>query len=219
MSQQIKAPVQAECYPDELIFIQSRAEINQAIVQEYSEMMADGIIFDAVEGVQDENGLVYIHDGQHRGEAAKKAGMPLRVNLQPGTRTEAEWLALTANQKHGLRRTTKDKQRVVRQALLHPYGVNLSNREIARHCGVNDKTVGRIRRELEATAEIPQLDKRIVKKASGETYEIDTSNIGGTTPAYTPIWKLETAIRQWLGETFAELETQHQILTEIKEDD
>jgi hypothetical protein len=180
-------------------------------------MMADGIIFNAVEGIEDENGLIYIHDGQHRGEAAKKAGMPLRVNLQPGTRTEAEWLALTANQKHGLRRTTKDKQRVVRQALLHPYGVNLSNREIARHCGVNDKTVGRIRRELEATAEIPQLDKRIVKKASGETYEIDTSNIGGTTPAYAPIWKLETAIRQWLGETFEDLAEQLQVLAELKD--
>ena len=117
--------------------------------------MADGVVFDAVEGVQDETGEVFVWDGTHRGEAAKKAGTTLFVNIRSGTRTDAEWLALTANQKHGLRRTTKDKQRVVRQALLHPYGVNLSNREIARHCGVSDKTVGKARREMELCAEIP----------------------------------------------------------------
>ena len=63
----------------------------------------------------------------------------------------------------------------------------------------------------------PQLDKRIVKKASGETYEIDTSNIGGTKPAYAPIWKPETAIRQWLGETFEDLAEQLHALAEIKD--
>jgi predicted RNA-binding Zn-ribbon protein involved in translation (DUF1610 family) len=31
---------------------------------------------------------------------------------------------------------------------------------------------------MEATAELPQLNKRVVKKANGETYEIDTTHIG-----------------------------------------
>lgn len=84
-----------------------------------------------------------------------KPFLKILVNIRSGTRTDAEWLALTANQKHGLRRTNKDKQLVVRQALLHPYGVSLSNREIARHCGVSDKTVGKARREMELSAEIP----------------------------------------------------------------
>lgn len=135
-------------------------------------MMEDGVVFDAVEGIQDENGTILIWDGYHRGEAAKRAGTTLRVNLRLGTRTEAEWLALAANQKHGLRRTNKDKQRVVRRALQHPYGVQLSNREIARHCGVDDKTVGRIRREMEATAELPQLNKRVVKKLTAKLMKL-----------------------------------------------
>jgi hypothetical protein len=191
MSQQIKPQQQAEYHPDEVIFIQSRAEINPAIVEEYAEMMVNGIVFDPIEGVQDDNGIIYIFDGFHRGEAAKRVGITLPVNLQSGTRTEAEWLALTANQKHGLRRTNKDKQHIVRQALRHPFGVQLSNREIARHCGVDDKTVGRIRQEMELTAEIPQLNKRVVRKANLETYEIDTTNIGGK-PAQQSVQPFET---------------------------
>jgi hypothetical protein len=64
---------------------------------------------------------------------------------------------------------------------------------------------------------IPQLDKRIVKKAGSETYEMDTANIGGNRSTYAPVWKLETAIRQWLGETFEDLAEQLQVLAEIKD--
>jgi transcription elongation factor Elf1 len=174
--------------------------------------------FDKKKGIQDERGRVFVFDGYHRDEAAKKTGKQLSVSVRPGTKSDAEWLALTANQKHGLRRSREDKRRVVRQALLHPYGAKLSNREIARHCGVSDKTVGKIRSELEITAEIPQLDKRIVKKASGEIYEIDTRNIGSSQPVnYVPVWELEVALRQWLSNTFADRDTQIQVLEEIKQ--
>jgi hypothetical protein len=203
--------------PADLVFIQSRAETNQDLVVEYAEMMQSGVQFDPAQGVRDEDGQTSIWDGLHRAEAAKLAEVLLLIEVQPGTQRDAEWLALSANQKHGLRRSRKDKQRIVRNALLHPYGASLSDREIARHCGVDHKTVGKVRAELETTGEIPQLDKRIVKKASGETYEIDTTNIGGTKPAYASVWKLEIAIRQWLGETFEDLAEQLQTLTEIKD--
>ena len=45
MHQQIKKQQQAEYHPNERIFIQSRAEINLIIVEEYAEMMADGTVF------------------------------------------------------------------------------------------------------------------------------------------------------------------------------
>lgn len=209
-------PKTVQFSPYNLSFVQSRAEIDLSIVDEYAQMMEEGITFDAVEGVQDDTGEIYIWDGTHRGEAAKKAGTTLLVHLRSGTKTDAEWLALTANQKHGLRRTNQDKQRVVRQALLHPYGVQLSNREIARHCGVSDKAVGNIRREMEASAKISQIDKRIIQRG-GTTYEQDTANIGSTKLAYTSVWKIETAIRQWLDETFDNLAEQLQALTKIKD--
>ena len=141
--------------PKELVFIQSRAETNNDLVDEYANMMRDGVQFDAAQGVRDEVDQIFVYDGLHRGEAAKLAGIRLLVETQSGTRQDAEWLALSANQKHGLRRSRKDRQRVVRNALLHPYGASLSDREIARHCGVDHKTVGKVRAELQTTAEIP----------------------------------------------------------------
>ncbi len=60
--------------PKDLNFIQSRAEVNLTIVDEYATMMRDGIAFDPARGVQDDNGQVYVWDGSHRGEAAGKQG-------------------------------------------------------------------------------------------------------------------------------------------------
>ncbi|MBE7472308.1 MAG: hypothetical protein HS114_24505 [Anaerolineales bacterium] len=163
--------------PTELVFIQSRAATNTDLVDEYAEMMQNGVEFDPVQGVQDENDQIYVYDGLHRGSAAKQVGAKLWVEVQPGTQLDAEWLALTANQKHGLRRSREDVRRIVRLALLHPNGVSLSDREIARHCGVDHKTVGRMRTELEVCGEIPQIETRTVSR-NGQTYTVDTGNIG-----------------------------------------
>ena len=162
--------------PQDLTFIQSRAETDPSIITEYAEMMKNGVEFDPADGVRDENGNIYIWDGQHRGEAAKMAGIKLAVNLQPGDRSQAEWLALTANQKHGLRRTREDKRRVGRLALQHSNGAALSDREIARHCGVDHKTVGKIRQELELSGKIPQIKTRQVTR-KGTTYSQNTAHI------------------------------------------
>jgi hypothetical protein len=64
----------------------------------------------------------------------------------------------------------------------------LSNSEIARHCGVSDKTVGKVRSDLEASSEIPKIEKRAVSRG-GQTYAQDTRNIGGQT--YTSARLLE----------------------------
>lgn len=106
--------------PQHLVFIQSRAAINHTLVAEYAAMMRARVEFEAAQGIQAEDGQVYVYDGQHRGEAVRVAGMQLLVEVRPGSQEEAEWQALAANQKHGLRRTRADKQRVV--------GVNGSRR-------------------------------------------------------------------------------------------
>jgi predicted RNA-binding Zn-ribbon protein involved in translation (DUF1610 family) len=165
-----------------MVFIQSRATTDDNLVGEYAAMMREGVQFDAAQGVIDENGQIYVFDGLHRAQAAKRAGVLLQVEVRPGAKEEAEWLALSANQKHGLRRTQADKQRVVRSALLHPRGASLSDREIARHCGVDHKTVGRIRQEMELSGEIPQIDKRTVTRGE-QVYKQDTGKIGQSQPA------------------------------------
>jgi hypothetical protein len=127
-----------------------------AIVDEYRQMIVDGTVFDPCEGLIDADGKLYVFDGYHRGEAHKAANTPIRVRVRPGTRQDAEWLALGANIKHGIRRTNEDVQRVVKNALAHPNATNLSDREIARHCGTDHKTVGKYRKQL-ADANSPQI--------------------------------------------------------------
>ncbi|GAB4422883.1 MAG: hypothetical protein Kow0031_01120 [Anaerolineae bacterium] len=164
--------------PKQAIFIQSRVAMNEEVIGEYFTLMKEGVQFEPAAGILDEaTDQVYVWDGSHRGEAARRLGELLAVNLRPGTREEAEWLALTANQKHGLQRNRADKQQAIRQALRHPRGVGLSNSEIARHCGVDHKTVGRIRAELEAAGEIPRITERLVTR-NGVTYRQETANLG-----------------------------------------
>ncbi|MCL4299091.1 MAG: ParB N-terminal domain-containing protein [Anaerolineae bacterium] len=170
--------------PNDLVFVQSRASTNTDLVDEYAEMMQSGVEFDPAQGVQDGNGQIYVFDGHHRGSAAKQIGAKLWVEVRPGTRLDAEWLALTANQKHGLRRNREDLRRIVRLALLHPRGVTLSDRELARHCGVHHNTVSKIRQELEVSGEISQIEKRLVTR-NGQTYQVDTGNIGKSRAATT----------------------------------
>jgi hypothetical protein len=201
-------------HPDNLILIQSRVKTNHQLVEEYAEMMKEGIQFDPAKGVRDETGIIFVWDGFHRAAAARLANVSLLIEVEPGTKQDAEWLALSANQKHGLRRTKADEEWIARTALLK--FPNRSVREIHRHTGINRRKISTIRDELVLSGAIAPDDKVTVTRG-GTTYEQDTNNIGGTRPAYAPVWKLETAIRQWLGETFEDLAGQLQALAEIKD--
>lgn len=203
--------------PAAVTFIQARAEVDYATIDEYARLMADGVTFDPALALRDPEGHIFVWDGYHRGQAAAKAGRLLRLRVRPGCRAEAAWLALTANQRHGIRRTRRDKRRVVELALKHPNGASLSDREIARHCGVTHKTVGRIRRELAATGEIPQSETRTVTRTDGTSYELDTSNIGAAPPAAPQ--EIEMAVCRWLiRQTGAEAEPKIEILRQIVEE-
>ncbi|GIK37458.1 MAG: hypothetical protein BroJett011_12910 [Chloroflexota bacterium] len=218
MSQQFVANYGEQDFyePHQLIFIQSRASINYALINEYATLMSEGIVFDPIEGVQDAEGHIYIWDGYHRGEAAKRAGIHLRVRIRPGTQTDAEWLALSANQKHGQRRSMEDKQHVVRQALLHPYGLYMSDRALTRHCGVDRRLVVKVRQEMEETGEIPEETKRFIQRGD-QTYEIDVIRFSKVENPPISGWLLDTAIslKEWMCQLCTEpqnkFETQYRL--------
>jgi hypothetical protein len=113
----------------------------------------------------------WLADGFHRYHAARKRGEKwIDAQVIKGSRDDARWHAAGANTQHGLNRTTADKQKAVRLALeLRP---SLSDRAIAQHCGVDNKTVA-IQR-AKSTEEIPQ--STIRTGADGRT--INTANIG-----------------------------------------
>lgn len=161
-----------EIDPNKAIFIQSRAQMDFDLVDEYAQMMRDGVTFDPAFGIEDADGQIYIYDGFHRGEAAKRMSAVLPVRLSPGTRQDAKWRAFGANVKHGLRRTQADIEKIVRNALKHPQGATLSNRAIALHCGVDEKTVRNYRDRMETENEIEPENTRTVKRGNQE-YQIE----------------------------------------------
>lgn len=133
--------------------LQARAGINQETVDEYAELMAaQG--FDekswphlVVFSDEDGDGRFWPGDGWHRGAAAQQAGLKWwTCEIRLGTREDALWYALGANKSHGLRRSNADKRRAVELALkARP---ELSDRAIAEHCGVGNKFVGDLRRQV-----------------------------------------------------------------------
>lgn len=165
---------------------QPRDELDGPTVMEYADAMDRGVEFPPVKAMYDGTDY-WLYDGFHRVKAAQNIDRTtIRVDVQQGTKQDAQWESLAANKDHGLRRTQSDKRRAIKRALKMK-GAGESNAEIARHVGCDDKTVAKYRRDLEATSEIPKSDKRT--GADGRT--IDTSNIGksrsnGSKPTPTP---------------------------------
>ncbi len=156
---------------------QSRTEMNESVIAEYAEAMECGDAFPPIQVIYDEAKHRYILvDGFHRyfAHLRAKPNDQIPAEQRIGTVEDAQWESLAANKSHGLRRSNADKRNAVKQALLHPKGASLSDRQIAKHVGVDHKTVSAIRGEIEATGEIPQSDVRI--GLDGRT--INTAQIG-----------------------------------------
>ena len=156
---------------------QLRIEMSESVIADYAEAMERGDEFPAILVFYDEAKNHYILvDGFHRYHAHMKAkpNDPILAEQHMGTAEAAQWASLAANKSHGLQRTNADKRNAIKRALIHPRGCQLSNRKIAKHVGVNDKTVAALRCELESTAEIPQSELR--RGLDGRT--INTQRIG-----------------------------------------
>lgn len=148
--------------------IQSRTGTSLEKIEEYAGMMASGVQFDPCQGFEDADGQIWIYDGKHRRESAINAGVMLLVELAPGTRQDAAWHATHANTKHGLPRSRNDIVNAVKLALQHPYAVDKSDRELALWCGCDHKTIGKYRKDLEASGEIPQMQTHTITRGEQE---------------------------------------------------
>lgn len=139
---------------------QPRCEINEDTVADYAEAMRDGASFPAVV-VFNDGAALWLADGFHRFHATRAAGMPtILVEEHSGTRRDAILYGFGANVRHGLRETRADKRRKVEAMLRDAEWVRWSDREIARQCGVDHKTVSAVRGELVGRGEIPHVDSR-----------------------------------------------------------
>ena len=91
----------------------------------------------------------WLADGFHRLEAHHAAGLTdIAVDVRNGSQRDATLFAAGANASHGLRRTQADKAKAIAVLLADPEWRQWSDKELARRCGISDKTVAKARREL-----------------------------------------------------------------------
>jgi hypothetical protein len=169
---------------------QSRCCLDQDVVKEYGDLLLEGIELPPVRAWFD--GCNYwLTDGFHRVAATIYARKPsILVEVFEGNLQDARWDSFSANSTHGLRRTKADLTFVVRQALKHDRATRLSNRALARHINVSEKTIRRLRTQTSAA---PAADVCVAIR-NGRQYVMDTGKIGkrARSTAVTSTNQLET---------------------------
>lgn len=155
---------------------QPREDIDEQIVSEYSEAMQDGDKFPPVVLFND-GAKYWLADGFHRYHASKKLDfLEIEAEVKSGTKRDAVLYSVSANSKHGLRRSNADKRKSVLTLLNDEEWGQWSDREIARRCEVSDRMVNKYREEV--TANLSQLESTRKVKRGDQEYTVDTSNIG-----------------------------------------
>lgn len=156
---------------------QSRVELNNTTVEEYSEAMADGVQFPPVVVFFD-GASHWLVDGFHRYFGADQAGLEeIAADVRNGTQLDAQLFSFGVNSDHGLRRTNADKRKAVTGALNHPVSCKWSNNQIAKHCGVSDKTVAAVRDSHFGNSEVTTAERTYTTK-HGTTAVMNTANVG-----------------------------------------
>lgn len=157
--------------------MQSRVELNNTTVEEYSEAMADGAEFPPVVVFFD-GASHWLADGFHRYFGAEQAGLEsIAADVRQGTQLDGQLFSFGVNASHGLRRSNADKRKAVTGALQHPVSGKWSDRQIAKHCGVGNQLVGDVRRSICVNHTDASSAERTVVR-NGTEYTQDTTNIG-----------------------------------------
>jgi hypothetical protein len=157
---------------------QSREAINEDVVKDYAEQMAEGTEFPAIEVMFDgvEN---YLTDGFHRYHAHRKNGKAsVIVDVTNGTLRDAKLASYGANGTHGLRPSNADKRKAVMAMLDDMEYSGWSNVEIAEHCAVSRVYVANLRKELETPKE--KTSAKVGNKPPKD--EISTTDLPPETP-------------------------------------
>ena len=143
---------------------QSRIKINDETVADYAELLesvnSSQWPFEPIDVFHDGTDH-YVADGFHRllaGLQTKRGTIPCRVHS--GTAWDALIFGMTANDRHGLRRTHADKRANVERLL--DSGIPMSQKEIAGKAGVSKRLVQTVvaDRKYKALPPEPKPDKR-----------------------------------------------------------
>jgi hypothetical protein len=145
--------------------LQSRANMDPDLVEEYADAMRRGADLPPVRVVGDEDkGEFFLFGGFHRIAALDRIKgddpdyrLPVEL-VSSGGEKDAIWLSAAENQSHGLRRSNADKRRAAELAV--KCSPSISDRALADHIGVSQPFVSKIRKELEGGGDLPEQPER-----------------------------------------------------------
>ena len=125
--------------------------VDDSVVEEYAKLLEDNVDLSNPD-VFDDGESVVGADGAHRAAAHKRCGREsILCNVHSGGPRDAMKFALSANARHGLRRSNADKRRAVEIALADQEWREWSDHAIGELCGVSNTLVGTIRKAVEAS--------------------------------------------------------------------
>ncbi|MFC3208105.1 ParB/RepB/Spo0J family partition protein [Aquamicrobium soli] len=159
---------------------QSRANVNDQVVNDYAEAIKAGATFPPIVVFYDGR-KHWLADGFHRFHAYQMAGKSkVAADVRQGTRRDAILYSVGANDTHGLRRTRDDKRRAVLTLLNDAEWSKWSDREIARQCAVSPDTVGRVRKEVGPVTVRSDSEDRSYTTKHGTTATMKTAGINAS---------------------------------------
>lgn len=166
------------------------------------------------------DGQYWLVDGFHRLEAHRRAGMTeLFAEVHAGDNRAALLFAIGANRTHGLRFSNEDKRRAVSLLLKDEEWVDWSDIQIANHCGVSDRFVSKMRKELSPNGSDMTTERKFVR--NGSEYEMNTSQIGRNHPsqeetAINPAFLTETPMEKAVSRSLSDSSAVINLIQKLK---
>lgn len=149
---------------------QQRVSIDQETVNQYAELVKEGVEFPPVT-VYFDGSETWLADGFHRWHAHKLAGKAsIATHMIPGSQRDAMLYSFGANASHGLPLKPVDKRKKVRAMLEDFEWSDFSDKEIARQCKVSAQLVQAVKHEMKAGEKVSatQMNNKGVKKPKDE---------------------------------------------------
>lgn len=146
---------------------QSRATLNEQVVNDYAEAIKAGATFPSITVFYDGK-KHWLADGFHRFHAYRKTGRThVNADVRQGTRRDAILHSVGANEAHGLRRTNDDKRRAVLTLLNDAEWAKWSDGEVAKRCAVTREYVNRLRPK-DTCDQVTGMERTFVHHKTGE---------------------------------------------------
>jgi hypothetical protein len=158
--------------------LQPRAGMNLEMIEDYASDIRRGDQFPPLVVFHDGKSSYLLADGFHRLRAARAIGSKtILCEVRRGGKREALLYSVGCNAAHGKRRTNDDKRMAVSKLLKDKEWSKWSDREIARQCHVDHKSVAKLRDVLRpVTGE--SATERTYKSKHGTKAKMKTGKIG-----------------------------------------